>query len=110
MTRELILKDTFLDNLLEIESYLSQFISVKNARKLPTEAIGFISDIIVSNPYAFVKYESRFPENMNIRRAVFKRKYYIIYEVFDDKIEILNIHHTSRDPNQDNPKEEEEEE
>ena len=47
---------------------------------------------------------------MNIRRAVFKKKYYIIYEVSDDKIEILNIHHTSRDPNQDNPKEEEEEE
>ena len=100
MTRELILKDTFLDNLLEIESYLSQFISAKKARKLPTEAIGFISDIIVTNPYAFVKYESRFPENRNVRRAVFKKNYCIVYEIFDEKIEILNIYHTSRDVSQ----------
>ena len=84
MTKELILKDTFLDNLIEIEAYLSQFISTKNARKIPTEAIGFISDIIVPNPYAFVKYESRFPKNMNVRKAVFKKRYYIIYEVFDE--------------------------
>ncbi|MDZ7899306.1 MAG: hypothetical protein U5N85_14945 [Arcicella sp.] len=50
--------------------------------------------------YAFVQYESRFPENMNVRRAVFRKNYLIAYEVFDDKIEILNIHHTSRDHNQ----------
>jgi plasmid stabilization system protein ParE len=46
-----------------------------------------------------MRYESRFPENSNIRRAVFKSDYCIVYEVTDGLIEILNIYHTSRDPN-----------
>ena len=100
MTRELILRERFLDSLLEIEGYLSQFIGSKKARKLPNDVIGFISDCIVTNPYSFVKYESRFPENSNIRRAVFKRDYCIVYEITDAMIEILNIYHTSRDPNE----------
>ena len=71
MTRELILRERFLDSLLEIEAYLAQFIGVEKARRFPSDVIGFVSDIIVDNPFAFVKYESRFPENENIRRAVF---------------------------------------
>jgi plasmid stabilization system protein ParE len=100
MTRDLILRERFLDSLLEIEAYLSQYISAKKARKFPNDVIGFVSDIIVPNPFAFVKYESRFPENSNVRRAVFKKDYCIVYEVTDEKIEILNIYHTSRDPNE----------
>jgi plasmid stabilization system protein ParE len=99
MTRELVLRERFLDSLLEIEAYLSQFIGSKKARKFPNDAIGFISDVIVDNPYAFVKYESRFFENDNIRRAVFKKDYCIVYEVTPVTIEVLNIYHTSRDPN-----------
>ncbi len=99
MTRELILRERFLDSLLEIEAYLSQHIGSKKARKFPNDVIGFVSDIILNNPFAFVKYESRFPENFNVRRAVFKKDYCIVYEVTDEKIEILNIYHTSRDPN-----------
>ena len=100
MTRELILRERFLDSLLEIEAYLGQYIGSKKARKFPNDVIGFISDIIVDNPFAFVRYASRFPENSNIRRAVFKSDYCIVYEVTDEKIEILNIYHTSRDPNE----------
>lgn len=100
MTRELILRERFLDSLLEIEGYLSQYIGSKKARKFPNDVIGFISDIIVDNPFAFVRYASRFPENSNIRRAVFKSDYCIVYEVTDEKIEILNIYHTSRDSNE----------
>ena len=100
MTRELILRERFLDSLLEIEGYLSQYIGSKKARKFPNDVIGFISGIIVDNPFAFVRYASRFPENSNIRRAVFKSDYCIVYEVTDEKIEILNIYHTSRDPNE----------
>jgi plasmid stabilization system protein ParE len=100
MTRELILRERFLDSLLEIEAYLSQYIGSKKARKFPNDVMGFVSDIIIDNPFAFVKYESRFPENLNIRRAVFKRDYSIVYEVTEEKIEILNIYHTSRDPNE----------
>ena len=100
MTKELILRERFLDSLLAIEAYLGQFTTAKNARKFSSDAIGFISDIIVDNPYAFVKYESRFPENENVRKAIFKKDYCIVYEVFDGRIEILNIYHTSRDPNQ----------
>jgi plasmid stabilization system protein ParE len=100
MTRELILRERFLDSLLEIEAYLSQYIGPKKARKFPNDVIGFISDIIVNNPFAFVQYESRFPENSNIRRAVFKKDYCIVFEATDETIEILNIYHTSRDPNE----------
>jgi plasmid stabilization system protein ParE len=100
MTRELILRERFLDSLLEIEGYLSQFIGTKKARKFPNDVIGFISNYIITNPYSFIKYESRFPENANIRRAVFKRDYCIVYVVTDKMIEILNIYHTSRDPNE----------
>jgi plasmid stabilization system protein ParE len=100
MTRELILRERFLDSLLEIEAYLAQYIGAKKARRFPSDVIGFVSDIIVDNPYAFMKYESRFPENENIRRAVFKFDYCIVYEVFNEKIEILNIYHTSRNPNE----------
>ena len=99
MIRELILRERFLDSLLEIEAYISQFIGSKKARKFPNDVIGFISDFIVDNPYAFVKYESRFPENDNIRKAVFKKDYCIVYEVTLETIQILNIYHTSRDPN-----------
>lgn len=98
MIKELVLRERFLDSLLEIEAYLGQFITAQNARKFSSDAIGFISDVIVDNPYAFVKYESRFPENENVRKAVFKKDYCVVYEVFDNTIEILNIYHTSRDP------------
>ena len=79
---------------------MSQFIGSKKARKFPNDVIGFVSDFIFPNPYASVKYESRSPENSNIRRAVFKRDYCIVYEVTDTMISILNIYHTSRDPNE----------
>ena len=100
MTRELILRERFLDSLLEIEAYLGQYIGSKKARKFPNDVIGFISDIIGNNPFAFGKYESRFPKNSNIRKAIFKKDYCIVYEVTDEKIEILNIYHTSRDPDE----------
>lgn len=100
MNRESVLRERFLDSLLEIEAYLSQYIGSKKARKFPNDVIGFISDIIVPNPYAFVQYESRFHENFNIRRAVFKKNYCVVYEVTDAKIDILNIYHTSRDPDE----------
>ena len=98
MIREVILRGLFLESLIEIESYLSQYMSLKSARKFSSEAIGFVSDTIAQNPFAFVRYESQFLDNVNIRRAVFKSSYCIVYEVFEDRIEILNIYHNSRNP------------
>ncbi len=98
MTREVLLRERFLESLIEIEAYLSQYMSLKSARKFSSETIGFITDIIAANPFAFVKYESRFPNNQNVRRAVHKNSYCIVYEVFDERIEILNIYHNSRNP------------
>lgn len=54
--REIIFKERFLDSLLEIESYLNQFISTENARKFPIDVMGFILEIIQKNPLAFVQF------------------------------------------------------
>jgi plasmid stabilization system protein ParE len=93
--RELIFKDIFLDDLIRLEEYKSQY-SPQKARKLTSEIYDFLLFTIAKMPFAFRFYEQGLKGITH--RAVFKKEYIIYYDVYEDKIEFIRIHHTSQNP------------
>lgn len=93
--RELIFKDIFLDDLIRLEEYKSQYNSQK-ARKFTSEIYDFLLFTIAKMPFAFRLYEQGLRGITH--RAVFKKEYVIYYDVYEDKIEFIRIHHTSQNP------------
>jgi plasmid stabilization system protein ParE len=95
---ELFFHERFLDSLIEIENYLSLHISKQNARKFPSDIFEFITNSIEKHPLAFSLGNYKNAKNKLVRKAVFKKNHIIVFEIEDDTINILNIYHTSRDP------------
>ena len=56
-------------------------------------------DTIERMPFMFQEYPYKITEDKIYRRAIFEAQYVIIYKVVVDKIFILKIYHTSRNPN-----------
>jgi len=71
MARELVLREKFLDGLLEIEAYLGSVYWLKKNRKFPNDIIGFISDIIANNPFALCNMKSVF-----LKIQIIKKRYF----------------------------------
>lgn len=93
--RELIFKDIFLDDLIRLEEYKSQH-NPQKARKLTSEIYDFLLFTIAKMPFAFRFYEQGLKGITH--RAVFKKEYVIYYDVYEDKIAFIRIHHTSQNP------------
>ena len=93
--RELIFKDIFLDDLIRLEEYKSQY-NPQKARKLTSEIYDFLLFTVAKMPFAFRFYEQGLKGITH--RAVFKKEYVIYYDVYEDKIAFIRIHHTSQNP------------
>jgi plasmid stabilization system protein ParE len=96
--RELILREGFLQQLADIQTYRATY-SPEKARKYVNQILDFSFDIIAQNPYAFVEYFDKPTPDKRYRKAVFKKDYVIIYKVLANQIEFLAIYKTSQDPN-----------
>jgi plasmid stabilization system protein ParE len=94
--KELVFKDIFLDDLIRLEEYKSLFNPAPKARKLISDIYDFLLFTIAKMPFAFRVYE----EGLKgiTRRAIFKKEYVIYYDVYEDRIEFIRIHHTSQNP------------
>ena len=95
---ELYFHERFLDSLIDIEIYLGQHISAQNARKFPSDVFEFITNTIAKHPLAFSLGNFKKAENKLVRKAIFKKNHIIVFEIVNENINILNIYHTSRDP------------
>ena len=93
--RDLIFKDIFLDDLIRLEEYKKQF-NPQKARKLTSNIYDFLLFTIAKMPFAFRLYEEGLKGITH--RAIFKKEYVIYYDVYEDKIEFIRIHHTSQNP------------
>ena len=95
--RTVQLKESFTAQLAIIQEYISQY-EPRKGRELTTGIANYALDVIAPNPYTFAEYGLRpTPEKM-YRRAVYKRKYIIVYKVTDEQITFLAVYHTSQNP------------
>jgi plasmid stabilization system protein ParE len=93
--RTLIFKDVFLDDLIRLEEYKRQFNPVK-ARKLTSDIYDFLLFTIAKMPFAFRLYEGGIKGITH--RAIYKKEYLIYYDVYEDRIEFIRLHHASQNP------------
>jgi plasmid stabilization system protein ParE len=93
--RDLVFKDIFLDDLIRLEDYKKQY-NPQKARKITSEIYDFLLFTIAKMPFAFRFYEEGLKGITH--RAVFKKEYVIYYDVYEDRIEFIRIHHTSQNP------------
>ena len=97
LERELIFKQEFLDELIEIQDYL-EVQSVGKGKKFISRIYDFMMDTIERMPFMFQEYPYKLTEDKIYRRAIFETQYVIIYRVLDESIALLKIHYTSRNP------------
>lgn len=98
VNRNVIFKEEFLDELLEIQEYLEGE-SLGKGKKFINRIYDFMMDTIERMPFMFQEYPYKLTENKIYRKAIFEYQYVIIYKVLDYEIIILKIYHTSRNPN-----------
>lgn len=55
-------------------------------------------NIVAPNPLAFPRLEALGNPNRELRRAVFRKNYLVIYRVTPERVDFLTIFHTSRNP------------
>lgn len=96
--RAIIIRLRFLHELALIELYIKQN-NAKNAHSFVADCFRFIEKRIAPHPHSFPEYKGKKTKTKIYRRAIFKKKYVIIYKVLKTKLEVLLIYHSSRDPN-----------
>lgn len=93
--RVVTLGDRFVSELALAEKYVGR-ISAGRGRKFVSDVSVFLFEILAPLPLAFPVYAYPMAPNVNLRRAVFRREYVIIYEVTELEVSFLYFHHTSR--------------
>jgi mRNA-degrading endonuclease RelE of RelBE toxin-antitoxin system len=97
VNRNVIFREQFLDELLEIQAYLEGE-SLGRGKKFISRIYDFMMDTIERMPFMFQEYPYKLTDDKIYRRAIFESQYVVIYKVLDDAIVILKIHHTSKNP------------
>jgi plasmid stabilization system protein ParE len=97
LQRELIYKQEFLDELIEIQDYL-EIQSVGKGKKFISRIYYFMMDTLEKMPFMFQEYPYKLTEDKVYRRAIFETQYVIIYKITDEQIILLKIYHSSRNP------------
>jgi len=83
-TRELLFADEFYESLDDILDYKSRSESDEHIRSFLTDLDYFIPKKILSWPESHTEYKYKRTPNRRFRRAIFRKKYYIIYKVSDE--------------------------
>ena len=96
--RELIFQQRFLDSLLALEQWAGQQ-NPRAGRALVKRIVDFASDVIAPFPLAFPQYWLPTAPTRSLRRAVFDRRYSIIYEVYETELLLVYVYSTRQSPN-----------
>ena len=70
--------------------------SISSSKKVRKEII-LTSKRLLKNPELF-QLDEYYPDNPGNIRRYFKWSYRVVYRVTDEKVTILNVYHTSTDP------------
>ena len=97
MNYNLIFKEEFLDELIELQEYLEAQ-SKGRGKKFVSRVYDFMMDTIEKMPFMFQEYPHKLTDDKIYRRAIFETQYVIIYKVIDVEISLLRIHHNSGNP------------
>ena len=95
--REIRYEESFYDALQGLELYWGQS-SARKGREWTSELVDFTLNVIAPNPLAFPRLEKLGSPQRELRKAVFRKKYLIIYRVTGDRVDFLSIYHASRNP------------
>ncbi len=95
--RQLLFADEFYESLDGILDYISPYVSSKYIREFLTDLDYFIPKKILPWPESHTEYKYKRTPDRSFRRAIFRKKYYIIYKVSDEYVEILLIVSSKRD-------------
>jgi len=85
------------DRLKNIYNWNTENHTIKRAKKI-LGSIKSVARKIPSNPYSHPKCFEIEEPNENIRKALVKRTYWIVYEIEDDRVVILEVIHGRMDP------------
>lgn len=95
--RKLVFKPRFYATIDEVLDFLQEYNSENYIENFLTELNDFIIDKVVPYPESHTEYRwKRTPERM-YRRAIFRKKYYIVYKVTSESISFLVFVSSKRD-------------
>lgn len=89
-------RKAFLDELLLVEQYVGRQ-DGHRGRALTEAVFTFAYTIVSTLPEAFPTYKHPLLPGMQLRRAVFKREYALLYRVTEYAIDFVYFYHTRRD-------------
>jgi plasmid stabilization system protein ParE len=93
--REIRYEELFYDALQGLELYWGQS-NPRRGREWSSDLVDFTMNVIAPNPLAFPRLEKLGSPSRELRKAVFRKNYLIIYQVTPDRVDFLAIVHTSR--------------
>ena len=91
--RELILRQGFVQALLELESWAGQQ-NPRRGRALVKRIVDFAYDVIAPFPFSFPAYTFPTAPARMLRRAVLDRQYAVVYEVHDTELVFVYAYST----------------
>jgi plasmid stabilization system protein ParE len=94
----IVVKPSFLKQLKVIRDYIAEKYSPEDAKKFVLACGDFIIEKIPYFPEGFPEYKWRKSKGKKYRRAIFRKKYFIVFQVLPGKITILAIYYARRDP------------
>ncbi len=95
--REVLLGETFIQELALVEKYVGRDVAVRG-RRFVSDLTSFLFENLAPLPYAHPAYAHPVAQGRELRRAVFRKEYIIIYEVSDAAVSFVFFHHSSRSP------------
>lgn len=66
--------------------------------KFITELHDIIQTEIAARPESFMEYPWKKTPDKRYRRAIFKKKWYIVFKIVGQQVELLVFYHASRNP------------
>ncbi len=93
--RTVTLSDEFVRELALTEKYTGRTSSARG-RKFTSDVLNFLFETLAPLPLAYPAHEYPEAPDINLRRAVFRKEYVIIYEVSATAVAFVFFHHTSR--------------
>ncbi len=84
----------FLDKLAQFEEFLGRN-NPSTGRAFTAAVFAFCYDVIAPLPWAFPAAQEGELTRPEVRRAVFKRRYVLLYRVTDVAVQFVDLYHTS---------------
>ncbi len=93
--RTVTLGEEFVRELEAAEKYIGRDVP-RRGRQFVSEVMDFTLEILAPLPFAYPAYPYPTAPGHQLRRAVFRKQYIIIYEVSEAEVSFVFFHHSSR--------------